>query len=421
MLPAAGYRAPMLSLLRRHPAFRRLWIAGAVSQVGDWLSFVAVAALAIGSGSVLDLALVYAAHALPGALLSPFAGALVDRADRRRVMIATDLVACLLTVAMAAAAVAGWIGAVQGLLLIRSGVAALTPPAESAAVRRLVPGADLVAANAVLAGTWSVAFVAGMALGGVAALLGPALALALDAATFAVAAATRATLPAMPVEGGKSVRLSDVARATPADTIAALRVAAADPPLLRAVLGKAPLALSSGAGWIALNLVGAAEQPFGAAALSFGILQAVRGAGTGIGPALASRALRAGVSTAWLDAAVRVSMLGGVAGLGVVRSPLGLAAVALLWGMGGGTNWVLQHTALQRHAGDQVIGRLAAFDELLVTVAMVLGAFAGAGAAVAAGPRLAALVGVVLAALALAAARWVTRPRAAPLAVAEPA
>jgi hypothetical protein len=175
----------------------------------------------------------------------------------------------------------------------------------------------------------------------------------------------------MPVQGGRSVRLSDVARATPADTVAALRVAAAHPPLLRAVLGKAPLALGGGAGWIALNLLGASEQPFGAAALSFGILQAVRGAGTGIGPALASRALRAGVSAAWLDAAARAGMLVAVASLAIVRSPAGLAALALLWGMGGGSNWVLQHSALQRHAGDHVIGRLAAFDELLVTLPLV--------------------------------------------------
>src|SRR5688500_16835594 len=103
----------MLSLLHRHPAFCRLWIAAAVSQVGDWLSLVAVASLALVAGGPIGLALAFAAHALPGALLSPFAGALVDRMDRRRVMIATDLISMALTIAMASAALLGWIGVLQ--------------------------------------------------------------------------------------------------------------------------------------------------------------------------------------------------------------------------------------------------------------------------------------------------------------------
>src|SRR5205823_2450338 len=51
-------------VIRRNAAFRRLWAAGAVSLVGDWLSFVAVAILALSSGGgAFALALVFAAHA----------------------------------------------------------------------------------------------------------------------------------------------------------------------------------------------------------------------------------------------------------------------------------------------------------------------------------------------------------------------
>src|SRR5688572_16993991 len=113
----------MVSLLRARPDFRRLWAAGAVSLAGDWLSFVAVSALAIESGGgAFALALVFAAHALPAAFLAPLAGALVDRLDRRRVLVAADLIASIITAAMAAAAVLGWITAVQLLLLARSAV-----------------------------------------------------------------------------------------------------------------------------------------------------------------------------------------------------------------------------------------------------------------------------------------------------------
>lgn len=404
----------MASLLRSHPAFRRLWAAGAVSLAGDWLSFVAVSVLAIESGGgAFALALVFAAHALPAAFLAPLAGALVDRLDRRRVLVAADVIASVITAAMAAAAVLGWVAAVQLLLLARSAVSAIVPPGETAALRRLVPAAALGRANALLAATWSVAYVAGMSLGGLASLLGPAIALALDAASFLVAAALHATLPPMPAPGAAAPssgalaslrRALALVRATPRDTADALRVAARRRALMAAVLGKAPIALAGGAGWIALNLLGTALAPFGAAALSFGILQAVRGAGTGIGPAIAGRLERAGVTEDTLQWLARLTMLTAVGALAFARTPVTLLVASLVWGMGTGSNWVLSHTALQRHSPDEVIGRLAAFDELLVTVAMVAGAFAGAAAVSLAGPGAAAFVGVALGTLALAVA-----------------
>lgn len=388
------------SLIRRHPTFRRLWAAGAVSLVGDWFSLVAVAALASAGASsaghgALALALVFAAHALPGAVLSPVAGALVDGLDRRRVLIAADLLAAVVTVAMVGLAVAGAASAIPALVLVRSGIVALVPPGESAAVRALVAEDDLLAANGILAATWSLAFVVGMTLGGLATLLGPTLALALDAASFALAAGLHATLPALPSPAARRP-LAAIVRAVPADTRAALRVAAADRPLLRAVLGKAPLGLAGGAGWVTLNLLGDVARPFGAAAVSFGILQAIRGAGTGVGPAVAMRLGRAGVGEPVLQRVAVALAIVAIATLAVARAPWALAVACLAWGTGTGANWVLSHVALQRRAGDAVIGRLAAFDELLVTLAMVASAFAGAAAVAAAGVGAAPLVGAGL-------------------------
>ena len=374
-------------------------------MVGDWLSFVAVAALALSSGGgALALALVFAAHALPAAVLAPVAGALVDGLDRRRVLVAADLLAATVTVAMTIAAIAHVTWAIPALLLVRSGISALVPPGESAAVRTLVAEAELLEANSVLAATWSVAFVAGMALGGFTALLGPALALALDAASFAIAAALHATLPAMPAPTARR-SIASIVRAVPRDTAAALRVAGANRPLLAAVLGKAPLGLAGGAGWVAMNLVGDVARPFGAAALSFGIMQAIRGAGTGIGPAVASRLARRGARESTLQASVIALALLAIAALGFVRSPWTIAIVCFAWGCGTGANWVLAHAALQRHSSDAVIGRLAAFDELLVTLSMVVSAFVGAAVTDAFGLSAAPLAGVVLAIAGLAVAR----------------
>lgn len=404
----------MRSFLQRNPGFGRLWAAAAISQVGDWLSFVAVAMLAMHQGSdAFGLATVFAAHAVPGALLSPVAGALVDGLDRRRVLIAADLLASLVTVGMMLAAVAGALAAVPLLLLVRSGISAVAPAGESAAVRRLVGARDLLTANSVFAATWSVAFVVGMALGGFAALLGPALALVLDAASFLLAAAIHASLPAMPSSRAKRSVLA-IIRQTPGDTVDALRSAAAHRPLLRAVLGKAPLALMGGAAWVALNLLGAQAQPFGSAEVSFGVLQAMRGAGTGIGPVLASRLAKAGVPPRALERAALALTVASIAGLAVARTPLPLAAVCLGWGAGIGGNWVLNHAALQRLSPDAIIGRLAAFDELLVTAAMALAAFASAAVItwmdLAYGPLLGVGLGLLGLAVAATAVHFTSHP-----------
>src|SRR4051812_27969054 len=162
----------MLRALRVYPQLRRLWLASTISLLGDWLSFVAVSLLALDrGGGASSLAVVLAVHALPRALLAPLAGTLADRFDRRRVLVGAAVVQAALTALMALAALAGAVLAVQALVLARSAVGAFVVPAETAALRGVVPEEDLLRANTLLSSTWSVTYVAGMALGGVLAAL----------------------------------------------------------------------------------------------------------------------------------------------------------------------------------------------------------------------------------------------------------
>jgi predicted MFS family arabinose efflux permease len=204
-------------------------------------------------------------------------------------------------------------------------------------------------------------------------------------------------------------------REVPRDTLAALRVAFGHRPLLAAVLGKTPLAIAGGAGWLTLNLIADRAHPFAGAAVSFGVLQAIRGAGTGIGPAAATWLLGRGTREATLQQAARVIMLSAIVGLAFARDPFTLPLVTLAWGVGTGTNWVLCHVAIQRHAADRVIGRLAAFDELLASVAMAAGAVTAAVVIEHVGLREAALAGagLGLACLAVAAVLVARAPAAA--------
>ena len=135
-----------------------------------------------------------------------------------------------------------------------------------------------------------------------------------------------------------------------------------------------------------------------AAALSLGILQAVRGAGTGLGPVVVAKlpvASRAAGLAPHLAAGLTFTA---IAVFPLAESvPVCLLVVTLRWGMGSGANWVLSSSALQRLASDRFIGRLASIDDLATTAAMVGGAFVGAVVLEAgAGALTAATVGAVM-------------------------
>ena len=81
------------------PAFRRLWLVTAVSATGDWLSLLALSALATQlttgyQAQSFALGGVVATKLLPALLLGPLAGALADKFDRRRVMVVCDVLRC---------------------------------------------------------------------------------------------------------------------------------------------------------------------------------------------------------------------------------------------------------------------------------------------------------------------------------------
>jgi MFS family permease len=79
-------------LLRHNPEFTRLWIGQLVSNLGDWFNTVAVLALVYDlTRSGLSTGLVIIASTLPAFLLTPYAGVMVDRFDRRKIMMTADL------------------------------------------------------------------------------------------------------------------------------------------------------------------------------------------------------------------------------------------------------------------------------------------------------------------------------------------
>ena len=141
--------------------FRRLWIALSLSSLGDWLSIVALTALAPaltnGGGVAKSSAVggVWLATLLPALLFGPIAGALADRLDRRVTMITGDVIRGLLFLSIPLFPNLTWIYIAKYL----AGVASqFWNPAAAATVPNLVPKDKLERANQLsMLTTWGTA------------------------------------------------------------------------------------------------------------------------------------------------------------------------------------------------------------------------------------------------------------------------
>ncbi|HEY1336755.1 MAG TPA: MFS transporter, partial [Bryobacteraceae bacterium] len=81
-----------VTLLRNNGNYRNTWVGQVVSEVGDQFNNIAVFSLAVATTkSGLVVSGVMLSRAIPAVLIGPLAGVVLDRLDRKRVMIASDL------------------------------------------------------------------------------------------------------------------------------------------------------------------------------------------------------------------------------------------------------------------------------------------------------------------------------------------
>ncbi len=248
------------------PDFRRFLGAAAASNLGDGIRFGALPLLALSLTSDARLiSLVSAATVLPWLILGPLGGALVDRGDRRRLMIAGQLGRAvvvgglLLLLAFDQATI--W-----AVILVAFGLGAgevIVDSASQAAVPQLVEEGQLDRANGQLIRAMTVLDnVVGVALGAMLFSVATALPFAIDAATFAIGAVLIASVR-RPLQGERE-RTTSVR----ADMAEGARFLFGHP-LLRGIM--VAVALSNLAGNIAFGVlvllvveeVGASESTFG--------------------------------------------------------------------------------------------------------------------------------------------------------------
>jgi MFS family permease len=328
--------APAPALLRDR-RFVVVFVAHLVSNLGDWLAFLALwAAVGLngdaGAPTVAALAIAYLSPLL---VVMPIAGACIDRWPLRRVLVLSDCARALV--------VAGflWVDSLWGrcaLLFALQSFGCLFNPAQAAALVRLVPPSRLLAANALATQAGHAAKLVGPALAGiVVGGVGERMAFKLDAASFAASAALLATLPALPVltaarSRGEKTKLGRVR----ADIRAGLHVVFSDARLRRALIPALVACAGLGA-WLATFAVVARDR-WDVAARGTGFLVSVFGAGAIAGAALAV-VQGAAIAAAGLVQAASVAAAGvatrdvpATRTLVVAAAGVALAAVALrLW------------------------------------------------------------------------------------------
>ncbi|HUF83114.1 MAG TPA: MFS transporter [Acidimicrobiia bacterium] len=361
-------------------SFFRLWLSQVLSSLGDWIGLLAILALAntISESNAAALSLVMVARMLPGFLLAPLVGALVDRLDRKRVMVFTDVGRAVLL------ALLPFVDNLLGLVLasfILELFALFRGPATAATVPHLVPEEHLPQANSLSLvaafGTFPLGALMFAGLAGLAHFVNgfefisldrEQLALYFDAAAFAASALITMTLPIPKAHVGETRQRIKVTQ-TLRDVKEGLQFIAGHE-LVRGVIYGLAGGLLGGGMIIPLGPV-FSNRVLHEGTSGFGLLMFALGLGAAIGViGLALLQKRAPLETVFWVAIVTTGA--GIAAAASFSALVAAMFVTVLVGAAAGTGYVSGFTLLQRHSHDEVRGRTFAALYTLIRVCLLL-------------------------------------------------
>lgn len=367
----SGFRA----LLRDNSNYRYTWIGQVVSEVGDHFNTIAVVSLALHlTGSGLAVGGTMIARTIPTILAGPLSGVVLDRFDRRKIMIASDLsraVIALLFILILT-------HRQQWLLYVLSGALAFASPfftsGRAAILPRITRPDQLHSANALMQTTAWLTLSIGTLLGGVSAMqFGYEWAFVVNALSFLFSAGCIWRLESP--DGFRAERVHTEAHSAGAfwrdfrESIVYMR---ATPVVLAIGLSLVGWASGGGAAQMLFTMYG--EVVFKRGPAGIGILWASAGLGLVAGGILAHRIGRKLAFQGYKNAiSVGYVIHGASYVLFAIMPSMWLSAICIaLSRMAMGSNNVLNRTMLLTHVPDHFRGRIFSTTEMITNAAMML-------------------------------------------------
>jgi len=352
-----------------------------VSQVGSSFTLFALPLLVFKlTHSATNLALTTASNFVPYLLFGLVLGAVVDRVDRRRMMLLTDVGRAVVIGVLPVLALAGMLRVedIYAVAFVQSTLGILFNCGEFAAIPSLVGRDDLVAANGRIMATNSAGQILGPILAGVlVTLMSPADLLFFDAASFVVSAGSLAAIRRSFNATDRPTAANAGVTGLLADVRAGLQYVWSNP-VLRSISLMMAL-INFVASTENSQLVLFAQRVLGASDSEVAVLFAAGAAGV-VAVSVAAAAIRRRLSFA-------VTALGAlvIAGLTVTAMALigSYPAALVLWAASSGFGLLLNiNTSSLRQAivPDEMYGRVVSIAQVLAWSAIPLGALAGAAA-----------------------------------------
>lgn len=176
-------------LFSNHPIVKQFATVQLIAYFGAWFSNVAIYSMLVDFGATaFIISLVAAMHLLPGAILAPFSGTIVDRVQAKNLMLTLMLTELTMTLCFLAINSIDDIWLLLILLFIRMGSASIFFTTQMSYLPKLLSNEAIIKANELHSIIWSFTFTAGMAVGGiVVSIFGAKISFIIDALFFITA------------------------------------------------------------------------------------------------------------------------------------------------------------------------------------------------------------------------------------------
>ena len=368
-----------IALLRSNRNFRLLFIGQMISQLGDWFNTVAVYALVLDlTGSATSVAWMMIVQFLPFAIVGPMAGVVVDRVNRRTLMIAADLLRGALVLGFLLVRQPSQVWIAYLVMALTMAASAFFEPARTATIPNITSPEELLPANALSSAFWSAMLAIGAAVGGlVTVVAGKNAAFVINAVSFFLSAAFIAQTRYNATPPAATHRPPGLAALTGwFDLIEGFRYLRHHSHVAALMFVKFGWGIAGGL-LLLLTIFGQRVFPVaGSTAAGIGILYGARGIGAGLGPVTlrwilgqTPTALRRTIGPAYF-------MIGFFYVVLAFAPNLAVAALAVLFAhFGGSVLWVFSTVLLQLEVPDAFRGRVFAAELALVTLSTSLSSY----------------------------------------------